>query len=144
MLKKASFMQLPYSANMKKKIGMVSVMLLSCSNLLQPALKQMRFLQAHRINTLALPTWKRKFSFKEKPEQGFLTLTVCEVCLLQIAGGSGLTPMLQVIKEIVRNPIDQTQVNFIYANQSVDDIILKKELDEIAAKNDNVNVKPSL
>ena len=50
--------------------------------------------------------------------------------------------MLQVIKEIERNPIDQTQVNFIFANQSVDDIILKKELDEIAAKNDNINVSP--
>lgn len=61
---------------------------------------------------------------------------------MQIAGGSGLTPMLQVIKEIDRNPTDQTQVNFIFANQSVDDIILKKELDEIAANNDNINVSP--
>ena len=59
---------------------------------------------------------------------------------VQIAGGSGLTPMLQVIKEIERNPVDETQVNFIFANQSVDDIILKKELDKIAAKNDNINV----
>lgn len=50
--------------------------------------------------------------------------------------------MLQVIKEIVRNPEDRTQINFIYANQSVEDIILKNELDDIAAKNENFNVKP--
>lgn len=57
-----------------------------------------------------------------------------------IAGGSGLTPMLQVIKEIERNPEDKTQVSFIFANQSVDDILLKKELDEIASRNDNINI----
>lgn len=60
--------------------------------------------------------------------------------MAQIAGGSGLTPMLQVIKEIERNPEDKTQVSFIFANQSVDDILLKKELDEIASRNDNINV----
>lgn len=59
---------------------------------------------------------------------------------MQIAGGSGLTPMLQVIKEIERNPDDKTQVNFVFANQSVDDIILKKELDDIADRNENIKV----
>lgn len=48
--------------------------------------------------------------------------------------------MLQVIKEIERNPEDKTQVNFVYANQSVDDIILKGELDKIAENNDNIKV----
>ena len=59
---------------------------------------------------------------------------------LQIAGGSGLTPMLQVIKEIARNPEDTTEVMFVFANQTVEDIILKKELDELAAKHKNINV----
>ena len=52
--------------------------------------------------------------------------------------------MLQVIKEIERNPEDKTQVTFVYANQSVDDIILKEELDQIASKNDNIKVCASV
>jgi len=48
--------------------------------------------------------------------------------------------MLQVIKEIARNPEDTTEVNFVFANQSLEDIILKKELDEIAATHNNINV----
>jgi cytochrome-b5 reductase len=57
-----------------------------------------------------------------------------------IAGGSGLTPMLQVADEVLRNPDDKTQVSFIFANQSEDDIILKDKLDDMAAKHDNFRV----
>lgn len=46
-----------------------------------------------------------------------------------ICGGSGLTPALQVIKEICRNPDDSTQVVLIYCNKSEQDIILRDELD---------------
>ena len=59
---------------------------------------------------------------------------------VQVAGGSGLTPMLQVIKEIVRNPEDKTEVSFVFANQTVEDIILKPELDDLAAKHHNIQV----
>ncbi len=59
---------------------------------------------------------------------------------VQIAGGSGITPMLQVASEIVSNPDDKTQVSLVFANQSEKDIILKKELDEMAAKHDNFQV----
>ncbi|THU52977.1 hypothetical protein C4D60_Mb10t09600 [Musa balbisiana] len=45
-----------------------------------------------------------------------------------IAGGTGITPMLQVIKAILKNPDDNTQVSLIYANISPDDILLKGEL----------------
>ena len=47
-----------------------------------------------------------------------------------------------MIKEIARNPEDKTQVSFVFANQTVDDIILKEELDDIVAKHDNINVRP--
>lgn len=42
-----------------------------------------------------------------------------------IAGGSGITPMLQVLHEILDNPNDETEVTLVYANQGEDDIILK-------------------
>ncbi|KAI8331228.1 hypothetical protein BC941DRAFT_439378 [Chlamydoabsidia padenii] len=57
-----------------------------------------------------------------------------------IAGGTGITPMLQIIRAILRNPQDKTQVNLIFANVNEEDILLKKELDELAAKHDNFDV----
>jgi cytochrome-b5 reductase len=42
-----------------------------------------------------------------------------------IAGGTGITPMLQVITEIVQNPEDTTQVHLLFANNAEDDIIMK-------------------
>ncbi|MCD7468125.1 hypothetical protein HAX54_005937 [Datura stramonium] len=57
-----------------------------------------------------------------------------------IAGGSGITPMLQVIDAILKNPDDNTQVSLVYANVSPDDILLKKKLDVLAATHPNLKV----
>ncbi|ONK66512.1 uncharacterized protein A4U43_C06F8960 [Asparagus officinalis] len=57
-----------------------------------------------------------------------------------IAGGTGITPMLQVIKAIVKNPEDCTQVSLLYGNVSPDDILLKAELDRLAASYPNFKV----
>ncbi|KAI9190106.1 NADH-cytochrome b5 reductase [Blastocladiella emersonii ATCC 22665] len=66
-----------------------------------------------------------KGSFKYTPN-------MCRA-IAMIAGGTGLTPMLQVIKAILKNPEDSTKVSFIFANVSYDDILLKDELDKLAA-----------
>lgn len=42
--------------------------------------------------------------------------------------------MLQIIKAALKNPADKTKLSLIYANVNIDDILLKKELDELAAK----------
>ena len=42
-----------------------------------------------------------------------------------IAGGTGLTPMLQVLREVLNNPLDKTKVTLVYGNQSEDQILLK-------------------
>ncbi|CAO3618061.1 unnamed protein product [Cunninghamella blakesleeana] len=57
-----------------------------------------------------------------------------------IAGGTGITPMLQIIRAIARNPEDKTQVSLIFANVNEEDILLKKELDGLAAKHSNFKV----
>ncbi|GAB9464251.1 Nadh-cytochrome b5 reductase [Globisporangium polare] len=48
-----------------------------------------------------------------------------------IAGGSGLTPMLQVAKEICRNPADKTEIVLLFANVTEADIILREELEAL-------------
>ncbi|KAF1788845.1 Riboflavin synthase-like beta-barrel [Phytophthora cactorum] len=48
-----------------------------------------------------------------------------------LCGGSGITPALQVVKEICRNPDDSTQVVLIFCNQTEKDIILRDELDAL-------------
>jgi cytochrome-b5 reductase len=39
--------------------------------------------------------------------------------------------MLQVIKEILKNPNDKTQIHLIFANNSEKDILLKDMLDNL-------------
>ena len=48
--------------------------------------------------------------------------------------------MLQVAQEITRNPEDKTEVTLVFANVSEDDILLKKELDDMARKHKNFKV----
>jgi len=57
-----------------------------------------------------------------------------------IAGGTGITPMLQIIRAILKNPEDQTQLRLIFANVTEQDILLRDELDELAAKRSNFKV----
>lgn len=57
-----------------------------------------------------------------------------------IAGGTGITPMLQIIRAILKNPTDETQVNLIFANVNPEDILLKDELDALAKDHENFNV----
>lgn len=51
-----------------------------------------------------------------------------------IAGGSGITPMLQLITEVFKHTGDKTNLALLYANQTEQDILLRDELDLIAAK----------
>lgn len=51
-----------------------------------------------------------------------------------IAGGTGITPMLQIIRAAMKNPLDMTKISLIYANVNADDILLKQELDDLASQ----------
>jgi len=50
-----------------------------------------------------------------------------------IAGGTGITPMLQIIRAALKNPADKTKITLIYANVNPLDILLKAELDELTS-----------
>lgn len=49
-----------------------------------------------------------------------------------IAGGTGITPMYQLIRAICEDESDTTDVSLIYANRTEDDILLRQELEAFA------------
>lgn len=49
-----------------------------------------------------------------------------------IAGGTGITPMYQLIRAICEDPHDKTKISLLYANNTEDDILLRHELDGFA------------
>ncbi|KAI8884957.1 ferredoxin reductase-like protein [Backusella circina FSU 941] len=55
-----------------------------------------------------------------------------------VAGGTGITPMLQIIRQIWKDPKDDTTVHLIFANRTENDILLKKDLDEM--QNDQIKI----
>ncbi|XP_060932244.1 NADH-cytochrome b5 reductase 2 [Limanda limanda] len=48
-----------------------------------------------------------------------------------IAGGTGITPMLQLIRRIAADSADDTKCSLIFANQTEKDILLREELEEV-------------
>ncbi|XP_035293271.1 NADH-cytochrome b5 reductase 2 isoform X1 [Cricetulus griseus] len=48
-----------------------------------------------------------------------------------VAGGTGITPMLQLIRHITKNSNDGTRMSLLFANQTEEDILLRKELEEV-------------
>jgi cytochrome-b5 reductase len=59
-----------------------------------------------------------------------------------IAGGTGITPMLQVAKAILRGRSsgDKTQVDLIFANVNEEDILLRQDLDKLAREDSGFRV----
>lgn len=51
-----------------------------------------------------------------------------------VAGGTGITPMYQLIRAICENDTDTTQISLVYANRSEADILLREELDSFARR----------
>lgn len=48
-----------------------------------------------------------------------------------IAGGTGITPMYQLMRAIFNNPSDKTKVSLIYGNVGESDILLREEFDKL-------------
>ncbi|KAJ0534448.1 Nitrate reductase [NADH] 1 [Helianthus annuus] len=50
------------------------------------------------------------------------------------AGGTGITPIYQVMQAILKDPEDDTKMYVVYPNCTEDDILLRDELDAWAEK----------
>ncbi|XP_053600183.1 NADH-cytochrome b5 reductase 2 isoform X2 [Plodia interpunctella] len=50
--------------------------------------------------------------------------------LNMIAGGTGVTPMLQLVRHICQDANDPTELRLLFANQSEEDILLRDELEK--------------
>jgi len=61
-----------------------------------------------------------------------------------VAGGSGITPILQVISEVTTTPEDFTKLHLIYANETENDILLREELEELNEVYPNIDVHYTL
>jgi NAD(P)H-flavin reductase len=51
-----------------------------------------------------------------------------------LAGGSGITPCMQIAAEILRHPLDLTKISLIFACRSEDDLLMRSTLDSWATK----------
>jgi len=64
------------------------------------------------------------FNIKKK-EKRFRMVGMC-------CGGTGITPMLQLIKAVLKDPKDETKLSLLFANQTEDDILVREMLEEQA------------
>ncbi|CAD7081343.1 unnamed protein product [Hermetia illucens] len=72
-----------------------------------------------------------KFSIKKLRKDPPKLVQVKKVNM--IAGGTGITPMLQLVREILKHSdTDRTELSLIFANQTEKDILLRDELDSLA------------
>lgn len=74
-----------------------------------------------------------KFSIKKLRSEPPTILKVSKVNM--IAGGTGITPMLQLIRHIAKDKNDNTKLALLFANQTEKDILVRKELEEVAKSN---------
>ena len=66
------------------------------------------------------------------------TKKVSKICM--VAAGSGITPMLQIIKQVLNDENDTTKLHLLFANRTEADILCRDELDNFS-KNSNGQLK---
>jgi len=77
-------------------------------------------------------TGKGTFALKADKKAEPKMVTAAKVSM--IAGGTGITPMLQMVRAVFRDPQDKTVMKLLFANQTEEDILLRRELEEVQAQ----------
>ncbi|XP_066960938.1 uncharacterized protein [Macrobrachium rosenbergii] len=60
--------------------------------------------------------------------------------LTLLASGGGITPGLQLIRSIMKDPKDKTKIKLLYHSETLEDLLFKKELDQFAAQDDRLKI----
>mmetsp|Transcript_69563 Transcript_69563/g.77827 ORF Transcript_69563/g.77827 Transcript_69563/m.77827 type:complete len:888 (+) Transcript_69563:61-2724(+) len=55
-------------------------------------------------------------------------------CFNMIAGGTGITPVMQIASEVLRHPADPTKISLIFACREEGDLLMRSTLDEWATQ----------
>ncbi|XP_063800565.1 NADH-cytochrome b5 reductase 2 isoform X2 [Pseudophryne corroboree] len=79
-----------------------------------------------------LLVYKGKGKFAIRPDKKSEPQIKSTKHIAMMAGGTGITPMLQLIRHITKDPSDNTKCYLIFANQTEEDILLRAELDSVA------------
>ncbi|KAL7411022.1 NADH-cytochrome b5 reductase 1 [Mrakia frigida] len=75
------------------------------------------------------------------PKGNFIYTPTLAPHLSMIAGGTGITPMLQIITAALKNESDDTTMTLLYANVNENDILLRESLDaQVAASKGRLQV----
>lgn len=70
--------------------------------------------------------------------QGFYDYTRnCRDAIGMVAGGTGITPIYQVLKAIFDDVKDKTQIHLVYGSRTEADLFLKNEIDLMVSKRPN-------
>uniref|UniRef100_A0A6A7FNF7 NADH-cytochrome b5 reductase n=1 Tax=Hirondellea gigas TaxID=1518452 RepID=A0A6A7FNF7_9CRUS len=72
--------------------------------------------------------------FAIKPDKKSQPKIVSAKKVNMISGGTGVTPMLQLVRQVLRDDSDNTQLALLFANQTEADILLRDELDHLATE----------
>ncbi|OXB61746.1 hypothetical protein ASZ78_002311 [Callipepla squamata] len=75
--------------------------------------------------------------FAIRPEKKAEPVTKKVKYVGMIAGGTGITPMLQIIRAIMKDKDDSTVCQLLFANQTEKDILQRSELEEIQVQHPN-------
>jgi len=57
-----------------------------------------------------------------------------------IAGGTGITPMVQIIRSVANHPEDDTHLKLLYGNYNEEDILCRDELSYFNMTRSNIDV----
>ncbi|XP_049822709.1 NADH-cytochrome b5 reductase 3 isoform X2 [Aethina tumida] len=72
---------------------------------------------------------KGQFAIKKLRKDPPVIINATKVSM--VAGGVGITPLLQLIRHILKDSSDKTELRLLFANQTEKDILVRKELEDV-------------
>ena len=88
---------------------------------------------------LPIYNWKGVFDIKEDKKGPSENVQVKQ--LSKIVGGTGITPIMQLVTAVFRDLDDDTCLIILFANQTEEDILPRNELEEVQKQHPNMKKK---